>query len=181
VSTVPADLLAADCSLSEWTGDSDRCRWDNGLLTGRQTAWCSSRCSDLFWTNHTWSSARAAALARGGWTCALCHRGQALDGVVRWLLPSVGPAERRMFPVEHPDIAAAWWDYTMPRLEVDHILPVWGQRDNGCQHHLENLRVLCHDCHVAETARWRAIRRAMRSAFGIDIATREEILPAVAA
>ena len=38
-------------------------------------------------------------------------------------------------------------------LEVNHIVPLAGQeRTESCLHHLSNLEVLCHSCHVAETA-----------------------------
>lgn len=37
--------------------------------------------------------------------------------------------------------------------EVNHIRPLNGDRHHfGCQHHLVNLEVLCHECHLATTA-----------------------------
>jgi 5-methylcytosine-specific restriction endonuclease McrA len=180
VPTVPTDQLAAQCTLTEWSGEPDRCRWCDTPLVGRQTAWCCTRHADLFWNSHTWTRARAVALMTGAWTCVLCGRGQAADRLLHWLLPTISPAEWRRWPAEEPEVAAAWWEWTTPALEVDHIEPVWGQRGPGCQHHADNLRVLCHECHVAETARWRAVRRAMRDAFGIDIAAPPEAVPAAA-
>lgn len=37
-------------------------------------------------------------------------------------------------------------------LHVDHVRPVRGRRGSGCQHHQDNLRTLCHDCHRRMTA-----------------------------
>lgn len=46
--------------------------------------------------------------------------------------------------------------------EVNHIIPRnGGGYDQGCAHHQSNLEVLCHDCHVRETARQRADRLAL--------------------
>src|ERR1017187_652099 len=40
------------------------------------------------------------------------------------------------------------------KLEVDHITPVMGKHSlNGCWHHLDGLRTLCHECHLDETNR----------------------------
>lgn len=45
------------------------------------------------------------------------------------------------------------------RPEVNHIRPLNGDRHHfGCQHHLQNLEVLCHQCHLATTAHQRAMR-----------------------
>lgn len=178
--TVPTDQLAAECSLTEWNGEPDLCRMCLTPLVGRQTAWCSTACRDRFWSNHTWTQARAWALIQSAWTCAMCGRGPAADHLLHWLLPAMTARDWRRWPSEDPDLASAWWEWTTPKVEVDHIEPVWGQRGPGCQHHQSGLRVLCHDCHVAETARWRAVRRAMRDAFGIDIAAPDEVLPVAA-
>ena len=44
-------------------------------------------------------------------------------------------------------------------LEVNHIIPRLGQGYlPGCHNHLDNLETLCHDCHLAVTARQRAER-----------------------
>lgn len=47
------------------------------------------------------------------------------------------------------------------RIEVNHIQPVVGAGYRlACHHHLDNLEVLCHDCHVQVTNAQRAARKA---------------------
>jgi 5-methylcytosine-specific restriction endonuclease McrA len=49
--------------------------------------------------------------------------------------------------------------------EVNHKTPALGAHAHeSCAHHQENLEVLCHDCHQAETKRQRAAGELRRSA-----------------
>ena len=50
-------------------GVCDRCGTD---LTGRQIRWCSAACSDWYFTNHTWQTARHHALKRDERRCTRC-------------------------------------------------------------------------------------------------------------
>jgi hypothetical protein len=105
----------------------------------------------------------------------MCWRGPALDALVRWLLPTISAADWRRLGAENPELVAAWWEHTSGiGLEVHHVEPVWGQRGAGCLNHLDGLVVLCSNCHAAETARWRGIRRALRQCFDIDIAAPDQ-------
>jgi len=100
-----------------------------GPLVGRQQRWCSSECSDLFWNNHGWKTARHAALERDKFTCQNC-------GAVE-----PGPA--------HDGYG----------LEVNHIEPRMGLGyANGCHHHQNNLETLCIPCHAKVTAQQRKSR-----------------------
>lgn len=169
------DMLAV-CTLSRWDGHPETCRWCGEMLPTGRPRFCSRSCRDRCAENHQWAPARFAACLRDGWTCQMCWRGPALDALMRWLLPTIGPLDWRRLAVEDPALAAEWWEWTSISPEVDHVFPVFGLRGTGCQNHLEGpgLRVLCHDCHVAETARWRGIRRAMLACFDIDLAAPAE-------
>jgi 5-methylcytosine-specific restriction endonuclease McrA len=51
-------------------------------------------------------------------------------------------------------------------LEVNHVVPLAGRaRTESCFHHLGNLEVLCHRCHVVETAAQRG-RGELPSGWG---------------
>jgi 5-methylcytosine-specific restriction endonuclease McrA len=92
-------------------------------LSGYRRRWCSERCEDTWWTNHSWQYASARALHRDRATCQRCgHRaGQRVGEKII-------------------------------RVEVNHKVPLVGRGYHaGCVHHLDGLEVLCHECHVVET------------------------------
>lgn len=122
------DAALLQCSLSDWRGDPQRCRWCDFLLHGRQRRWCSAECRDRMVTNHYWSFARASALKRDAYRCVRCG--------ARKLARIKGRIIRR-------------------RLDVHHMTPVRGKRaECGCHHHLDGLETLCggkrDTCHGAE-------------------------------
>lgn len=157
------DEIAATCDISRWTGAGDRCRWcDRPTIAGRD--FCGIECRSAFRVNHVPAVARAAALARGGYSCAACWRGPAALALLKLLMPA---CDWRRPPAA---VAAELWALTASTTQVDHVVPVFGDRRPGCGNHLSNLRVLCRDCHLAETVRWARVRRAFRDAFGVDIA-----------
>jgi len=166
------DEIAADCVLSRWSGDPSACRWCERGLVGRQTEWCSWDCRDRFAVEHSWKAARSAALMRAVWTCQRCWRGPALVALAAWLLPAVGPSGWRSWQTEDPDLAARWWAYTSISPEAHHQMPLFGRSRNGssCDHHSENVVVLCRDCHIEESRRWAGVRRAFLREFEIDLA-----------
>jgi hypothetical protein len=97
-----------------------------------------------------WSAARDAALLRDQRRCVQC--GWALD----WR-DGEYPQVRRQY--------AFWTRKELGRedtgnwLEVDHIDPRVGRGyGTGCWNHQDNLRVLCHTCHVKVTRRQRIDR-----------------------
>lgn len=111
------------------------CVWCGALLAGRQRRWCSKGCVDLFSQNHEWTLARWAAVDRA-------------SVVVRW-----GGSGDEQWPVET-------WTYCdqchrrISDYEVNHVEPrVGAGYGKGCWNHQTNLQVLCHACHVVETAR----------------------------
>lgn len=115
------DYLLA-CALSKWEGDPFHCRWCDKPLEGRQRRWCSEACPKAMARQHVWSDAREAALKRDRRRCVRCRS----EGTRTW----VGSVLRTT-------------------LEVHHKTPCRGKRKAGCQHHVECLETLCHDCHVA--------------------------------
>ena len=58
------------------------------------------------------------------------------------------------------------WGGSGVGLEVNHVVPLAGRaRTESCFHHLGNLEVLCHGCHVVETAAQRG-RGELPSGWG---------------
>lgn len=106
-----------------------RCTLCGTPLTGRQQRWCSTECSDLYWSNHRWPAAKVHAL----WRAQRIGR----SGGVRWLCARCG--------------------CTTTRPEVNHRRPARGAHGAiSCAHHQDNLEVLCIPCHRAETRRQHA-------------------------
>lgn len=109
----------------------------------RKLRYCSKPCADWFAENHFWGMARTAAykrlvfnIATRSGCCSRCGEPEAPFG-----LP--GDAE---YPA-----------YLRTRLEVDHIKPInGGARSTTCANHQDNLRVVCHSCHLVLTAEQRA-------------------------
>ena len=142
-------------------------------LTGRRTRWCSSECEREWQVNHYWTMARPAAVKRDGGKCVRCggagrkqwrrtiHLGN------QWAMRQLGleveiiggsHQERRI--INDTAVRVTSW---VPWLEVNHIEPREGRGyQSGCHHHLTNLETLCHDCHLVETKRQGAERRARR-------------------
>lgn len=112
------------CPLSRYKGIGS-CVWCGKDLSGRQTRWCSPACSMDWARNHMWTEARKASRRRDKYACLEC-------GVTE----GDHNAERR-----------GWQAH-----EVDHVVRAFGKHTTtSCIHHLDNLRTLCHPCHVAKT------------------------------
>lgn len=147
------------CSLSQWSGPPERCRWcDAPAAPG--FAWCGSRCEDAYRENHWWDMARAAALARDGNRCTTCGIGPDDVQVARWFL-------RAFIPMGAVEAAGLWHSPTWAALvlacsvEVNHIDPRrGGGYGSGCHHHLDGLETLCHRHHVTVTVAQRQAARA---------------------
>jgi 5-methylcytosine-specific restriction endonuclease McrA len=109
-------------------------------LTGRQTRWCSRKCTQVFLASHQWSRAQFAALRRDAYTCRHCG-----------YTPGKRP-NRRGYLIHFRRGHG---------MEVNHIAPLNGRGYRlSCAHHLENLETLCHECHVGVTNHQRQRRTA---------------------
>ena len=173
------EAVALACHLTGWSGDPRRCRWCDAPLNSRQTSWCSSGHREEFWSNHQWGAARHAAKVRDGHRCTTCGHGPDSCPPVYWFafLRAVCPRPTaEAWRAAHDDELATsdWWGewrHGFPErewceavrlrdaalvsyaLEVDHRVPILGRHaENGCHHHLEGLRTLCHRCHLVATA-----------------------------
>lgn len=105
------------------------CRLCQRKLPPRR-AYCSEVCRLAFEQDHFWGLARHRALRRAK-----------LPGTGRWRY------------------RCAKCEGETDRPEVNHITPVvGGYRSVSCLNHEENLEVLCHNCHLGETAGQRAAR-----------------------
>ena len=133
------DVLAPDCSLSPRTGPlrPGTCAWCGKGLFGRRRRWCSDECVRTWSENHRWGSARWRAIDRA--TGVFSEWGHP----VRTYCDQCG---RRCLSGQSAP-------------EVNHVDPrVGAGYDDGCWNHQTNLQVLCHACHVIETARQRRER-----------------------
>jgi 5-methylcytosine-specific restriction endonuclease McrA len=97
--------------------------------------WCSNECVRAILDNHSWTDASRAAIranasnARGP-HCQRCRRRRLAIAIA----------------------TEAGEDRCDGRLEVNHIVPLYGNRPSwGCVHHQDGLQVLCHGCHVDVT------------------------------
>lgn len=170
-----ADLLATlSCSMraesvrgldARTTAKARLCFLCGGDLPAGMRRWCGARCSEAYWDNHGWGSARfrAIALARVGGpqgvvVCDDCG-GDAESrrcGSCResWPCRAWADAQPKAYVPGHYPVTTAG-------AEVNHVEPRVGQGyHEGCHHHQTNLQVLCHTCHVAETTRQVRERRA---------------------
>lgn len=128
----------------------DGCRGCGGAVAKGRRFYCDDNdCRLTFESNHFYRTAARAALhfaiipsdqdACDGSDGTYCHRHPG------WVphAPMGRPLGFR---------CARCLDLTY-RPEVNHIRPLNGNRLHfGCQHHLQNLEVLCHDCHLRTTA-----------------------------
>ena len=153
-------VLRGDCPLVAAGADQPgHCRMCAATLTGRRTRWCSDEHAVWWSNNHDWTSASREAIRRASlqptasawdlWTyCDEC-------GKRCGRIDTVGDSRREA--------------------EVNHVQPRHGQGyGKGCWNHQTNLQVLCHNCHLAETARQK------RARLFFDMLDPERLLPFVA-
>lgn len=124
------------------------CRWClSPLETRARRSWCSERCSSMFSSVSTWANLRRFIMERDK-VCQRCgtdspgwNPGAPIVHVFRdYFSP----------PVKCVDLLP-WW-------EIDHIRPI----SDGGNDHPENLRLLCHHCHVEVGVKQRAEIRERR-------------------
>jgi 5-methylcytosine-specific restriction endonuclease McrA len=129
----------------------------------RRRRWCSDACSTLYWANHGWSTASAAAIRRDDHRCVRCG---ARDGELRDVCGS--RRCRQPWPCEAertygPGLAGHWAVTSGVAIEVNHIIPRVGRGyHESCAHHLDLLETLCHECHVKVTTQQGRERRERR-------------------
>lgn len=115
-------------------------------LTGRQTKFCSRKCSSDLARNHRWTQAKATKKAE-----------------VAYYLCANASIDTNYFGQVVLDSSPLGCQGFTQKPEVDHIEPCNGKHGVwGCHHHLDNLRVLCPPCHKKVTAQQAADRAAKR-------------------
>lgn len=62
--TALTDHAWQDCALSQWRGDSARCRWCDQVLRGTRILFCQSECKAQAVENHAWATAKKTAKER---------------------------------------------------------------------------------------------------------------------
>jgi len=113
------------------------------ITVKRRTSWCSDECKkryDPYWV-------KRAVIARDKHICQMC--GKDIAKTEReWR--NGRPAGTTHFY----DADFQTWRMARPKEEYDHIIPF----SEGGKTVLENMRTLCHECHLKRTAEWRKSR-----------------------
>jgi len=121
-----------NCSLSQWSGIDDECRWCSSKLDAVQKRWCSGTCLNTWRLHHRYFLARQLALKRSRRKC-MCHRPE--NGQRHSCCASCGRCEV---------VVRLRGD----EITCDHIIPRRGDKSRfSCKHHPDNLQILCSTCH----------------------------------
>ena len=113
------------------------CRQCGEMPEGRKEFYCSDKCKTRFEADHFWDTARRSCIDR-----ASSYR------IDRYQYEPHRRRDKTFCQRCFAVIGATWRDWA----EVNHIVPVNGQRENfGCSNHQDNLEALCHPCHVEAT------------------------------
>lgn len=125
-----------------------------GELPPRRIRYCSDACGRWFAENHDWTTARHTA-----WTRNFEVNHMEIEVKFTWhnFATNEDETEVRHRVVaccsrcHEPDRSHQYGEFHS-RLEVDHIIPInGGVRAKTCMNHQDNLRVVCHRCHVELT------------------------------
>jgi 5-methylcytosine-specific restriction protein A len=151
----------ADLAYTSERGPNGRalCRWCRVEIPKGRHSWCSVVCVQRFLRVSQWATLAEYVIARDG-ACRKCgcehpgwNRSRSLARkefhAARhgWVENRLAVKDRGYVVEFH--VLAEWW-------EVDHIVPV---KDGGTDDP-ENLRLLCHGCHVAAGIEQRRTRKA---------------------
>lgn len=132
-------------------------------IIGRGIKYCSTKCADNFYCNHQWTAASNEAQKRNRAVnfitrietrdypevAAHWHR-EAIPAYSKDYTFTYSCCSMCLKPAGLPEYK--WQESLARRLEVDHILPMnGGNRALTCMNHQENLRVICHECHLEVT------------------------------
>lgn len=121
------------CSLSVWSGLEGYCRWCNKYLENpKQKRWCSGQCLESWRLHHRYFLARqfVMKLARGRCSCVRANN------------------EPRHVLCAHCGACESVVALRGGIMTCDHIIPRQGDKSRfSCKHHLDNLQILCFDCH----------------------------------
>lgn len=121
-------------------------------LTGRRTVYCSDRCHDEYWTNHSWTWLREDMIHKSNFTCAKCGFHLEISKDIEHSYRCVAPkTDNRL---------GKCYNFPLSVFVVDHIVPI---ALDGDEFDRDNLQVLCKRCNKIKTAKDRkAIARAKR-------------------
>lgn len=129
---------AAKCVLTLWEGDPNKCRQcgTDLLSLGSRKNWCGGDCLALYRRNHRYYLARQECLKRSKGKCSCVRE----------------PGEQRHAKCAHCGDCEVVVKGRNEQLEANHIVPRLGDRTSfSCNHHPDNLELLCSSCHWAET------------------------------
>jgi HNH endonuclease len=120
------------CSLSNWSGIVDECRWCSCKLLPEQKRWCSGYCLNTWRLHHRYFLARQLAVKLSARKCSCVrqsgepkHSHCAMCGLCEAKIKLRGGI-----------------------MTCDHIIPRRGDKSRfSCKHHIDNLQILCNACH----------------------------------
>lgn len=131
-----AAVDAAKCALTSWRGDPGRCKQCNSDLPALRKDWCGGDCLALYRQNHRYFLARRWCLKRFRAKCDCVRE----------------PGEQKHAKCAHCGDCEVVVKAREEQLEVNHIIPRLGDRTSfSCNHHPDNLELLCSTCHYWET------------------------------
>src|SRR4051794_23715945 len=84
------DAQVERCSLSNWSGEPDRCRWCDAPCHA-DLRWCSVACQEAQEANHDWAHAHAVVMSRDLERCVDCRKGPSSAIELRLLLRAFIP------------------------------------------------------------------------------------------
>lgn len=145
-----------------WLLDRQRgqCTWCGAPVGKGRSKWCSDQCVDAFKSRCCTQTQMRLVIQRDRGICQSCGRDTVASeraGKLAWQEAKfpLGIPWANRGPERDKIFAAYGWARGQWR-EVDHILPVVS---GGGLRGIENLRLLCGECHQHETARLAASRK----------------------
>ena len=125
------------CILSYWQGNDDNCRWCNSDLEGPQKRWCSGTCLNTWRLHHRYFLSRQIAVKAAKRKCSCIRKDN----------------EPRHIHCAHCGLCEAIVKLRGGEMSCDHIIPRRGDRSRfSCNHHPDNLQMLCDFCHTKKSA-----------------------------
>lgn len=153
--TLPASrstMRDSNCPWREFAADRKCCDYCGGRLPPNRRNWCDDECAASYTYNHLWPSAKVAVWRRDSAACTNCGQFVLKGWADNWH-PEYPQRIRSATPcfddfLAHEAALKVFYRRNREAVgEVDHIIECNNDYNSGCQHHTDNLRLLCRMCH----------------------------------